>query len=279
MISLNEFNANQAEYRLWEKKEDSTLIYFYPASDKKSNGAVIIFAGGGYMRKAEFEGKGYAQFLNENGINAFVVDYRVSPNIFPAQLVDARRAVRFVRYYSEKFGIDASKIAVMGSSAGGHLAALVSTYRDKIDCEGVDEIDNEDYIPNLQILCYPVINLSDEAIRHEGSAINLLGKDNLDFVKNVSPDLIADEKTPRAFIWHTATDGAVNVINSYNYAGALRRHKIPVELHVFPAGDHGLGLGHGNQYADAYPVELQNHVSQWNALLFNFLRFIGFLNK
>ncbi|MBE6694829.1 MAG: alpha/beta hydrolase [Ruminococcaceae bacterium] len=275
MLELKDFDASLPEYRLWEEDKNSTLIHYYPAKKKGCRGAVIIFPGGGYVSRAVHEGLGYAEYLTENGINAFVVDYRVKPEVFPAPLCDARRAVRFVRYYAEKFGIDPSLVSVMGSSAGGHLAALVSTYRNEIAGEGVDEIDKETYIPNAQILCYPVISTVDDTIWHRGSGLNLLGEDNLDFAPNVSPDLIADEKTPQAFIWHTAEDRSVNVINSYAYASTLRRKNVPVEMHIFPDGGHGLGLGHGNKNADTFPKKLQDHLSQWNGLLISYLKYIG----
>ena len=275
MLELKDFDASLPEYRLWEKDKNSTLIHYYPAKKKGCRGAVIIFPGGGYVSRAVHEGLGYAEYLTENGINAFVVDYRVKPEVFPAPLCDARRAVRFVRYYAEKFGIDPSLVSVMGSSAGGHLAALVSTYRNEIAGEGVDEIDKESYIPNAQILCYPVISTVDDTIWHRGSGLNLLGEDNLDFAPNVSPDLIADEKTPQAFIWHTAEDRSVNVINSYAYASTLRRNNVPVEMHIFPDGGHGLGLGHGNKNADTFPKKLQDHLSLWNGLLISYLKYIG----
>ena len=196
-------------------------------------------------------------------MNAFVVDYRVAPAHFPDELLDARRAIRFVRANAEKFGIDKSKIAVMGSSAGGHLAAFVSTYRKAIDGEGIDVIDSECCIPNAQILCYPVIS-SDEEIAHKGSYTNLL--DTLYAEREeYSPELIADERTPQAFIWHTSDDSVVNVENSYRYAAKLRRLSIPCEMHVFPNGPHGLGL------APAMP-----HVAQWAELLKNWLKYIGF---
>ncbi len=103
--------------------EIPTLTAYLP-DKKQSDIAVVIFPGGGYQFRAAYEGDSYAEFLAENGYTAFVCDYRVAPHRFPLPLLDARRAVRTVRYYSDKYGIDKNKVAVMGSSAGGHLAAL-----------------------------------------------------------------------------------------------------------------------------------------------------------
>lgn len=161
------------EYTLWEEAE-STKIEWYAPKDKKTDAAVIVFPGGGYGMLCDYEGKDYAEYLNTLGITAFVAYYRCAPNYFPLPLLDARRAVRFVRANAEKFGIATDKIAVMGSSAGGHLSALVSTYMEKIDGEGVDAIDEIDFVPNAQILCYPVI-CSQENVGHQGSYKNLLG--------------------------------------------------------------------------------------------------------
>ena len=125
------------DVRLWEDVipgfiEEATvpMIHYYPADKKCGKGCVVIFPGGGYSGRAAHEGQGYAEFFAKNGIDSFVVDYRVKPTLFPYPLLDARRAVRYVRANAEKYGIDPEKIAVMGSSAGGHLAALVSTYKD-----------------------------------------------------------------------------------------------------------------------------------------------------
>ena len=213
-------------YDLWNTKAPGAeteipKIEYYAPDRRTSDAAVVIFPGGGYGCRAPHEGAGYAKMLNSFGISAFVVSYRVSPARFPDELLDARRAVRFVRYKADEFGINKDKIAVMGSSAGGHLAAFVSTFRNVIAGEGIDDIDKENYIPNAQILCYPVIS-SDESISHKGSYMNLLGEKYAER-ENFSPELIADEKTPQAFIWHTADDNVVNVENSYRYATALKR--------------------------------------------------------
>lgn len=254
---------------LWENTPGTHTelpqLTYYKAKEKKTDGAFVIFPGGGYGGRAEHEGKGYAEYLNEIGIDAFVVDYRVTPNYFPLPLLDARRAVRMVRFNAEKYGINPSKIAVMGSSAGGHLAAMLSTYRGGIEFEQSDEIDKIDYLPNYQVLAYPVINVSDLNITHVGSVISLLGSEQLQLAASVDPILIADKNTPKAFIWHTSDDGAVNVCNSLKYGEKLRSLEIPFEMHIFPEGHHGLGL------AQEAP-----HVAQWSGLLKNWLEYNGF---
>lgn len=257
--------------KLWDQTPGLCLtepeIIPYIPEEKRSDAAVVIFPGGAYRGLADHEGRGYAEFLNENGITAFVVNYRVAPHRFPLELLDARRAVRWVRAHAEEYGVCKDKVAVMGSSAGGHLTALVSTYRGAIDHEGMDAVDREDYLPNAQILCYPVIcHPADDGVAHVGSYHNLLeSREQADQAK-LDPSLIADEKTPAAFIWHTAGDAGVNVINSYRYAEKLRNLNVPVEMHIFPYGRHGLGL------ATEDP-----HVAQWSGLLLNWLRLMGWL--
>ena len=229
-------------FLLWENSlEHNTKIHFYKPKNKKSDTAIIIFAGGAYRFRSAHEDVGYAEFFCENGYSVFVVDYRVAPNYFPLPLLDARRAVRFVRANAGNFGIHKNKIVAMGSSAGGHLTALLSTYIEKIDGECIDRIDEENFLPNGQILCYPVIS-SDEFISHIDSYKNLLGEGNYSEREAFSPDLLVNVSTPPAYIWHTAEDAGVNVINSYRYAEALRRFSIPCEMHIFPQGAHGMGL-------------------------------------
>ena len=253
-------------YSLWSDP-GSTKIRFYPAENKRGNGTVLIFAGGGYLTRATYEEAEYAEKINEYGLNAFTVDYRVSPNRFPLPLLDARRAVRFVRENAERFGIDPHKIAVMGSSAGGHLAALLSTYREPIEGEGVDATDALDFLPDAEILCYPVITLG-ESHRHKWSAFNLLGEKVNELAAALSPDLIADEKTPRTFIWHTANDELVPVKNSIRYVERLTSLGVPVEYHIVPDGRHGLGLAEENPY-----------VARWTELLKGWLILNGWLEE
>lgn len=248
-------------FSLWENDErNTTLIHVYEPCKKASDLCVVIFAGGGYRHRARHEGEGYAQLLNAYGFTAAVVDYRVAPDFFPLPLLDARRGVRFVRAHAEELGISKDKILVMGSSAGGHLAALLSTYLDPIEGEGGDETDREDFLPNGQILCYPVITADDGINSHIGSFKNLLGE-RFGEKEKLSPELLVCEKTPEAFIWHTAADTAVNVCNSYRYAIALREKSVPCEMHIFPEGPHGLGTAVTDPY-----------VSRWTVLFIDWLR-------
>ena len=225
--------------QMWDKvpgrADEVPVLEYYRAENRKSDGCVVIYPGGGYAGRAPHEGKGYAEFFNSIGMDAFVCEYRVTPHYFPLPLLDARRAVRYVRHHAAEYGLDPAKVAVMGSSAGGHLAALVSTYTAPIDFENLDDVDGENPIPNATILCYPVIHYPDETkVAHEGSYVNLLGPDRIGVAPGYSPDLLVSDSTPTAFLWHTSDDDGVNVINSYLYASALRRHGIPHEMHIFP---------------------------------------------
>lgn len=257
---------------LWEATpglcEEIPSITAYIPDKKISDGAIVIFPGGGYGMRAEHEGAGYAKFLASHGITAFVCGYRVKPHSFPLPLLDARRAVRFVRFNNQKYGLDKNKIYVMGSSAGAHLAALLSTYYDSIEHENYDDIDKENYKPDGQILCYPVIKLLRAGIAHLGSGKNLLGDRQAELGEALSPDLIATSDAPKAFVWHTYNDSGVSVINSLDYVKRLREVGVEAELHVFPGGDHGMGL------AKEVP-----HVAQWSNLLINWLGFNSFFEQ
>ena len=252
---------------LWDKVPlysgaHTPTLEYYKSEKRTGNGTVIILPGGGYRGRAAHEGKGYAEYLNACGLDCFVLQYRVSPDRFPAPLLDARRAVRFIRANAESLGIDPQKIAVMGSSAGGHLAAFLSTYKKKIDGEGIDSTDDFDCIPNAQILCYPVIDYPG----HSGSFNNLLGENAKDICEEYFPYNHVDENTPPAFIWHTSSDPGVDVNNTFRYATALHEKKVPLEMHIYPMGGHGLGLA----------VQLP-YIQNWSDHLISWLRHLDYL--
>ncbi len=245
--------------------EEIPMITAFLPDDKKSDGAVVILAGGGYEIRAPHEGEDYAKWLADRGITAFVCDYRVKPHLFPLPLTDSRRAIKYVRYHADKYGIDKNKVFIMGSSAGGHLAALTSTYYKKTEYDNIDEIDNEDFVPNGQILCYPVIKLLGKGVAHLGSGKSLLGEKHVEMGEELSPDIIATEKAPKAFIWHAFDDNGVSVLNSLDYVRKLKSVNVEVELHIFPKGGHGVGL-----------AKTKHHIAQWSGLLYNWLLECGF---
>ena len=251
-------------YPLWTAQPQGPAIHAFVPEKQSANYAVVILAGGAYCFRAEHEGKGYAEFFAENGILSFVVDYRHHPDKFPIPLMDARRAVQFARYNATKFGIDPNKIAIMGSSAGGHLAALTSVYHNPHTPDVPDAIDSISHRPNAQILCYPVIKLLGKGVAHLNSGRNLLGELQAEMGEELSPDLIATSDAPAAFIWHTFEDGAVHVQNSLDYVKRLKECGVATELHVFPYGYHGLGLCKGED-------ETSRYNAKWTTLLLDWL--------
>ena len=221
-----------------------------------SKGIVVVCPGGGYSCRADHEGDAIGEWFNSIGISAVVLEYRVAPYKHPAEMSDVQRAIRYVRHNAEKYGIDKDKIAVMGFSAGGHLAASASVHYDKKVYEPTDEIDKESAKPDASILCYSVIDMGD--YRHDGSMHNLLGgrptDDMRDFMschKQITTD------TPEAFLWHTSSDECVPVMNSLLYAQGLATHSINYEMHIYPEGGHGLGLAPNNEYVSRWSEDLE----------------------
>ena len=212
-------------------------ITFFPPAWRGLGGlAVVIFAGGGYGRRADHEGVGYAACFAAEGIAAFVVDYRTAPvgGRHPAMLEDAQAALETIRRRADEFAIDPDKLGVVGSSAGGHLAAHAMV--DRPDRAGPVPLR-----PAFGVLCYPVIHARGPHA-HQGSIRNLLGEhppetalDEISVVDRVTPE------TPPAFLWHTLEDPSVPVENSLDFAAALRRNGVPFELHIYQRGGHGIG--------------------------------------
>ena len=240
-------------------------IEYYQSEKKITDAVFVVFPGGGYSHLSKHEGEGYAKLFNSWGADAFVVKYSVEPLYFPAQLNDARRAIQFVREHANEYEVAENKVVAVGSSAGGHLAAMLSTYTDITMQPKGCTFSDTNYIPNYQVLCYPVIDLVNDNIVNYGSKINLLGcaVDN-DLPFRLSPQLECDKNTPPAFIWHNEDDETVNVFNSLNYAKNLMQKSVPVELHIFPNGGHGIGIAPNM------------HSGQWTKLMFNWLHEMKF---
>jgi acetyl esterase/lipase len=230
----------------------------------RANAAVIVCPGGGYGMRAGHEGEPIAQWLNTLGISAFLLRYRVAPYKYPSALHDAQRAIRYVRFHSQSLGIDTERIGILGFSAGGHLAASVSTHYDRGNPNAANLIEQESCRPDLLVLCYPVITMN-PPFMHEGSRINLLGQvPSPELIELMSNELQVTADSPPTFLWHTSDD-PVFVENSLLYASALSRHNVPFDLHVYEKGRHGLGLA----------VE-DEHVGTWTDICAIWLKRNGF---
>lgn len=200
---------------------------------------MLICPGGGYTCVSPREGEPIALHLLPEGYNVFVLTYSVSPHRFPVQLQEVAAAVELIHENGEVWNCDADRIAIMGFSAGGHLAAH---YSNAYNIPEVRAVFPQSKPVQASVLCYPVINALPENA-HKGSFQNLSGVEypvHDELTAKFSCDMLVTEKTPPAFLWHTAEDSAVPVNNSLLYAQALAKHKIPFGLHVYPAGCHGL---------------------------------------
>jgi len=237
-----------------DDKDIPTLTAYLPETEKATGAAVVVCPGGGYAGLAQHEGTDYALWLNQHGISAFVLKYRLGSNGYrhPAMLHDAARAVRLVRARAADWRIDPRRVGIMGSSAGGHLASTLLTRFDSGKPDAQDPIERQSSRPDLGILCYPVITMGHQT--HPGSKNNLLGNDPApDLVKLLSNELQVTKETPPCFIWHTWEDTAVPVENSLAFAAALRQDGVPFELHIYQHGRHGIGLADKPPFVHPHP--------------------------
>ncbi len=221
-----------------------TLTPYLPDPALATGAAMVVLPGGGYTHLAGHEGEGYALWLNQHGIAAFVVKYRLGSHGYrhPSMLHDAARATRLVRALAGEYQLDPTRVGIIGSSAGGHLASTLLTHFDSGTPNSTDPVERESSRPDLGILCYPVISLV--ANHHQGSRKNLLGEDAPDdLAHHLSNELQVTENTPPCFVWHTWEDGSVKVENSLSFAAALREKGVRFELHIYEKGGHGMGLG------------------------------------
>lgn len=254
----------QEPLRLWpgdapdalgnEPQDVPTLTPYFPDAKIATGAAVLICPGGGYGHLAPHEGEDYALFLNTLGIAGFVLQYRLGNNGYrhPAMLQDAARGLRTIRANAGKWNIQKNKIGVMGSSAGGHLAATLLTHYDEGIPDSPDVIERESSRPDLGILCYAVITMGENG--HAGSRQNLLGENpSPELIKVLSNELQVTAQTPPCFLWHTWEDKGVKLENSLEFAAALQRHDVPFDFHVYQKGRHGLGLADKPPFTNVHP--------------------------
>ena len=250
------------------EKKDITIIsnvqtpdiaVYLPSKRFATGQAVLICPGGGYWVLAyDLEGTDIARYLNSIGVAGIVLKYRLptygnttEPHKVP--LMDAQQAMRLIRTHASDWNIDPSKIGVMGFSAGGHLASTLGTHFDYGNKNSSDSIERTSCRPDFMVLMYPVISFTDPNM-HTGSRDALLGKDaDPNLVRYYSNELQVSDDTPPAFFVHADNDTGVPVENTLLMYEALRKKKIPAELHILSEGDHGFGLGGSN-----------NHIASWS---------------
>lgn len=210
--------------------------------------ALVLLPGGGYsIVSGENEGEGVAKWCIERGITAMVVKYRVSRKDesgyqFPVPQLDARRAIRTMRSKAEEWGVDPSKIGVMGASAGGHLASTCATlFDEKLETGEGDAIDVVSCRPDFSVLLYPVIGM-DSKWGHGGSKRRLLGENpSEELVELNATHRQVTKETPPTLIVHSADDQTVPLRNAAEYMSACAEHGVPVTAAIYPTGGHGFG--------------------------------------
>jgi len=245
-----------SEFLLWtgwapeaigsDPEDIPTLTPYYASETNATGAAIIVCPGGGYsFLSSLYEGEYFALWLNELGISAFVLKYRLGPDGYqhPAMMLDAQRAIRYVRANSNDWNLDPNRVGIIGASAGGHLAATTMVHFDAGNPGSLDPVEQVGCRPDIGVLCYPVITMSDPYV-HAGSKLNLLGESpDPALVEYLSTELQVTTSTPPAFLMHTETDTKVPYQNSTMFADALESNSVPYELHLYPTGGHGVGLG------------------------------------
>ena len=223
-----------------------TLTVFLPENPRQATSAIIIFPGGGYEFLAfDHEGINEARWFAARGVAAFVLTYRLPINGYrhPVPLLDAQRAVRFVRSHATEWDIDPARVGIMGFSAGGHLASTLETHFDAGNAEAADPVNQQSCRPSFAVLVYAVISLKD-GVTHQGSKKNLLGpQPDPVQVDNLSNETMVTTQTPPTLLVHSVDDGPVPIENSRLMLAALQVAGVPCALHEYPTGGHGFGFG------------------------------------
>ena len=234
------------------------ITVYLPAKKSATGQAVIICPGGGYSYLSyDWEGIDPARLFNAKGIAAIVLKYRlpnsksnITPHLSP--LMDAKRAMRMVRFYAGKWGIKKDQVGIMGFSAGGHLVSTLGTHFDSGDPQSQDSVEQLSSRPDFMVLVYPVISMT-KKIMHAGSKNNLVGeKADSSLAKLYSNELQVTKNTPPTILIHATDDKLVPVENSLLFYQALKDNNVPAEMHIYPKGGHGFGLAVGQGYLETW---------------------------
>lgn len=238
-----------------EDIDKPTLTVFLPVAPNATKTGVVVAPGGSYMHLAvEKEGYAIARWLNERGVAAFVLQYRLGPKYHhPVELEDAQRAIRLVRAHAAEWGVATDHVGMWGFSAGGHLAATAGTRFDAGKADASDVVEQQGSRPDFLVLGYPVITFKEPDL-HRLSLKNLLGDaPDPKLVDELSAETQVTKETPPTFLFATTDDKTVPVMNSVIFYSALVKAGVPVEMHLFQHGAHGAGLAVGNPQLSVWP--------------------------
>ncbi len=233
-----------------------TLTVYLP--EKPAGCGIVVCPGGGYwLLAAKHEGREIAEMLNSMGVAAFILKYRLPPDYpHPMPLNDAQRAIRMVRANADKWGVKPDRVGILGFSAGGHLASTAATHFDSGRPHG-DEIDRQSCRPDFAVLCYPVITFT-QPYCHAGSRAQLIGPNAAEEMRTyLSSELQVTSETCPTFLFHSQDDKGVDPRNSIDFFLACTRNNVKAELHLFPTGGHGFGLGQPGSSEAQWPTLMQ----------------------
>jgi acetyl esterase/lipase len=242
---------------------DIPKLFVYPATGAGPHTGVIVLPGGGYTHLVmEKEGAVEARWLNEHGVTAFVLEYRLGPRYhFPSPMLDGARAIRYVRSHATELGVTKDKIGLWGFSAGGHLAGYLAAVNDGGTASAADLIERVSDRPDFVIVSYGRFSM-DEAIPRKTNMEGLLGDHpTRAMLDSISVIKLVTKKTPPCFIYSTTEDQTVNSMNATAFYDALKREGVPAELHIFERGPHGTGMAQGLKNLPElaiYPTLLEN---------------------
>ena len=260
----SEMDGKPYEFRNVSKP---TLTLYLPDKKIATRASVIICPGGAYeFISYQLEGTKIAKEYLKNGIAAFILKYRIPNNSFMIDksigpLQDSQQAIKIVREHAYEWNLDSKKIGIMGFSAGGHLASTAGTHFDK---SYIQNVENTNLRPDFMILVYPIISLKDE-LTHKGSRVNLVGESPLpETILLLSNELHVTKKTPPTWLTHAGDDTIVSVENSIIFYQAMKQHNVPIEMHLYPMGDHGFVL--------------RLATNEWMKPMFKWMKTSGFVN-
>lgn len=265
---------------LGNKEGDVPKLFAYPvegagtgSARQHGRTAVIVMPGGGYRTLGmEKEGATAARWLNERGVVAFVLEYRLGPRYhFPAPMLDGAQAVRYVRSHAAELGVAEDRVGVWGFSAGGHLAGYLATVHDGGDAKAAEAIERVSDRPDFAVLAYARLSM-DAAIPRPMNLEALIGEHaSTEMLNTVSIDRHVTKETSPCFLYSTTADETVSSLTATAFYDALKRAGVSAELHIFERGRHGTGMAQG--------LKGQPELAIWPVLLENWMRLHGWMDE